>query len=110
MAKAARSSSGNNTEYIYNGVLLSPSVPTVGDQVKVVYDGLLAKSGATDVIARVGYGNRWDNLYDYRMYRSSTGFETTIPVSDSNTMNIAFKDCANNWDNNAGKNYSFDVT
>ncbi|NJD02351.1 MAG: carbohydrate-binding protein, partial [Ruminiclostridium sp.] len=38
-----------------------------------------------------------------------TGFETTIPVMKADTLNVAFKDCANHWDNNSGMNYSFDV-
>lgn len=99
----------NNKDYMPNGVTISPAIPTAGEKVKVMYDGLLAKSGASHVFAHIGFGNNWDNLYDYRMDRTSTGFETTIPVIKSDTLNICFKDCANNWDNNSGKNYTFDV-
>lgn len=107
MSRSIRESS--NSEFMSNGVSLIPSVPSAGDNVKVLYDGILSKSGATDVLARVGFGDSWQNTYDYRMVRSSTGFEATIPVSSSDSLNIAFKDCANNWDNNSGKNYSFDI-
>lgn len=106
----ARASKSNSNDYISNGVIVNPAVPTVGEQVKIVYDGLLSKNGATDVLARIGYGNSWDNQYDYRMNRSLSGFEAVIPVSSADTLNICFKDCANNWDNNSGKNYTFDVT
>jgi hypothetical protein len=44
------------------------------------------------------------------MMRTGMGFETTVPVIKPDTLNVAFKDCANNWDNNSGMNYSFDVT
>lgn len=100
----------NVSNYLNNGVTISPSVPTVGDTVKVFYDGLLAKSGAEHVYAHVGYGSNWNNTQDYLMNKSGTGFELNVPVSKSDTFNICFKDCANNWDNNSGKNYSFDVT
>jgi len=93
-----------------NGVTIAPAIPSAGEKVKLIYDGLLAKSGASDVLAHVGFGDRWDYLYDYRMQRTSTGFETTVPVTNSDTMNVCFKDCANNWDNNSGKNYTFDIT
>jgi len=107
--KAAANTSGNR-EYINNGVSLSPAVPTAGDNVKVVYDGLLSKSGAEQVYARIGYGNGWDNPYDYKMTRAMTGFEATVPVTNADTLNICFKDSANNWDNNSGMNYVFDIT
>jgi len=98
-----------NNDYISNGVTLKPATPSVGDKVKVHYDGLLAKSGANDVLAHVGYGSTWKHTSDYRMEKTDTGFEVTIPVIEGDTLNICFKDCANNWDNNSGKNYSFDV-
>lgn len=79
------------------------------DRVKVVYDGLLPKSGAAHVYAHVGYGNKWENESDYAMLKTSHGFEVSIQVRQNDTLNIAFKDCANNWDNNSGENYSFRV-
>ena len=98
-----------NIDYIGNGVLINPSVPSAGDKVKIAYDGLLSKSGATHVFAHIGYGSRWENLQDVPMMKTGTGFETTIPVMKSDCLNVAFKDCANHWDNNSGMNYSFDV-
>jgi hypothetical protein len=70
----------------------------------------LAKNGANHIYAKVGYGNKWENESFFQMSKSSTGFETSIPVSNGDTMNLVFKDCANNWDNNSGRNYIFDVT
>ena len=98
-----------NNEYLSSGITISPSVPSTGDKAKIAYDGLLSKNGAADVYARVGFGSNWDSLYDYRMVKTATGFETSIPVKTSDTLNVCFKDCANNWDNNSGRNYSFDV-
>jgi hypothetical protein len=103
-------SAGASNTYMSNGVSISPAIPTAGEKVKIMYDGLLAKSGATHVYAHVGFGAAWDNLYDYQMDKTSTGFEATVPVMDADTMNLCFKDCANNWDNNSGKNYSFDIS
>ena len=97
-------------DYMPNGISFSPAVVSPGETVKVVYDGLLAKSGATHVYAKVGYGGSWDNELFFQMTRSHTGFETTIPVTNVDTLNLVFKDCANNWDNNSGRNYTIDVT
>lgn len=100
---------GRNSDYMSNGVTISPAVPGTGDNVMITYDGLLAKSGATHVFAHVGFGSRWDKINDFRMERTSTGFQTTVPVSGYDTLNVCFKDCAENWDNNSGKNYTFDI-
>lgn len=99
-----------SSTYISKGVSISPAIPTTGEKVKIMYDGLLAKSGATDIYAHVGFGSAWDNLYDYRMNKTDTGFEVTVPVKSADTINICFKDCAGNWDNNSGMNYSFDIS
>ena len=94
------------SKYEQNGV----HVYSGSDRVRVVYDGLLPQSGATDVYARVGFGEDWSNLCDYKMHKTSVGFETTIPVVSKETMHVAFKDCANNWDNNSGRDYQLHKT
>lgn len=99
-----------NNDYLSNGVTMSPAIPSAGEKVKILYDGLLSKNGASHAFAHVGFGTKWDNIYDYQMVRTSTGFEANIPVAASDVMNVCFKDCADNWDNNSGKNYSFDVS
>jgi len=99
----------SNKEYQRNGIIIEPATPHPNETVKIVYDGLLAKSGATHILAHVGFGQRWDHVHDYSMVKKSTGFEATVPVQHADTINVAFKDCATNWDNNNGKNYSFDI-
>lgn len=105
-----RISKSNNKEYISNGVTIQPAIPVAGENVTVMYDGLLAKCGASHIYARIGFGSNWDNESDYAMTKTDTGFEVTIPVLKADTLNLCFKDCANNWDNNSGMNYSFDVS
>lgn len=107
MPRAVKSKVTGN--YFGSGVIITPSAASVGDKVKIVYDGLLSKSGATHVYAHVGFGNRWESVQDIPMIKTDTGFETTLPVLKSDTINVCFKDCANHWDNNSGLNYTFDV-
>jgi hypothetical protein len=90
--KIASAIMDTSNKYLSNGVFISPTVPTAGERLKVEYDGLLAKSGASHVYARIGFGNTWDSLYDYPMHRTASGFEATVPVARSETMNICFKD------------------
>ncbi len=96
-------------EYVKNGITLAPSHRQAHKKVKVTYRGLLAQSGATEVYAHVGFGSTWRHIHDYKMIKTANGFEATVAAAQGDTMNMAFKDCAGNWDNNAGENYSFEV-
>ena len=92
--------------YNYNGVTADA---VTKDSISLTYNGLLARSGADSVYAVCGYGNSWTDQNVIKMSRTGQGFQATIPAKDP-LVNIAFKDSANNWDNNNGQNYTFNVT
>ncbi len=99
-----------NSEYEDNGVVVTPSVPAIGKKTKVIYDGLLAKSGADDVYARIGFGSDWEYTLELEMSKiSDDSFETSFTVPVNKPLNVCFRDGLNNWDNNSGSNYTFDV-
>jgi hypothetical protein len=111
MPRTGQSPITANNQYIANGITISPAVPTAGESIRVIYDGLLAAKGASDILAHVGFGDKWENVFDYRMVKTVGGFEATVQIANNaNNLKVCFKDCANNWDNNSGMNYSFNVT
>ncbi len=79
---------------------------------RIIYSGLLVKNGAKDVYAVVKYGSNdlseEANVHPMRMVGEQK-FELLLPISQTTQVNIAFKDEENNWDNNFGSNYTFDV-
>jgi len=80
------------------------------DQAKICYSGLLAKSGADKVIGVYGFGSnqRWEDVSEVVMTKDATGaFTATIHIVHGKNVNFAFKDSAENWDNNSGLNYTF---
>ncbi|WHH60296.1 carbohydrate-binding protein [Petroclostridium sp. X23] len=93
--------------YNQNGIFVNPVIVRNGDNLKITYDGLLAKSGAAHVILHIGEGENFFNVQDVRMEKiEQDKFEATVHVQPTKeTVNFCFKDCANNWDNNYGKNY-----
>ncbi|QGP91163.1 Starch/carbohydrate-binding protein [Neomoorella glycerini] len=93
------------------GVVVDPVPITAGDEVTILYHGLLDACGADQVWLHTGYGdaNSWQNIYDYRMERTGYGWVKNIRVEDGSRLNICFKDSANNWDNNNGLNWSFEI-
>lgn len=100
------------TKQLYedNGVELSKATISVGDEVTLVYSGLLAKSGADSIYAHIGYGENWDGKEYIPMEKMEDVFKATIKVNLSDKLNIAFRDSVDNWDNNSQQNYSFNVS
>ncbi len=95
-------------DYIpHAGIKIEPITPD-GKDVKVIYDGLLAKSGAMQVYMHSGFGkrNQWQDVYDHRMEKTGRGWEKSLNM-ESNQLNFCFKDCAENWDNNNGENWTY---
>lgn len=83
---------------------------TSGDNLRITYSGLLAKSGAQQVYAVVGYGSNedWQNVQTLPMNNAGgSAFELSVPAEETARVNVVFRDAAGNWDNNSGKNYSF---
>ncbi len=96
--------------YADNGVVLSKSSLTVGDDVVVSYSGLLARSGADQIFAHVGYGENWQEKAFVPMESDNGTFKAEVKVKLPGVLNISFKDSANNWDNNSSNDYSFKVS
>lgn len=98
-----------NNEYLSNGVIINPPIAAAGENLKISYDGILSKNGSDEIIANVSFDASSNDIRKYEMTKNSTGFEVTIPVQNSDTMNITFMDKTNNADNNQGKSYTFDI-
>jgi len=78
-----------------------------GNEVTVIYNGLLKNSGADQVYLHYGFGdtNHWYDIDTTRMENSARGFEKTIRMKN-HVLKFCFKDSANNWDNNNGHNWT----
>ncbi len=100
----------HNSQYMQKGVTISPASPVVGDKVTILYDGILSKSGATEVFAHLGYGSNLDNEQDVPMVKGDICFEATIPALKEDFLKLSFRDSLNNIDDNTGQSYSFDIT
>lgn len=102
--------------YSQNGVTISKSPITVGDEVTLTYQGHLAKSGAESVYVQMGYGENWDEKQWVTMQKEKNGgFKAKIKVNHPGKLNMVFKKDgedweSSNWDNNNSSNYSFPIT
>ncbi|MCW2277256.1 carbohydrate-binding protein [Heliophilum fasciatum] len=94
------------------GVRVDPMPITAGQDVTILYSGLLANSGADQVFLHLGYGDsdKWEDTQELRMEKLGWGWAKVISADDwGRTMNLCFRDSASNWDNNSGHNWSFQI-
>lgn len=91
------------------GVVVDPTPITAGEEITVLYNGPLSKSGAGQVYLHIGYGpgKEWKNITDLKMSRTGWGWVRTIEMPFEDHFNFCFRDDTDSWDNNSGVNWSF---
>ena len=77
--------------------------------VKISYTGKFFEDGSDEVYIHYGFGEAWDGLSEVKMEKTELGFQTEITLMESNTFNFCFKNGNNEWDNNDGQNYIFEL-
>ncbi len=78
-------------------------------KVKVSYTGKFYQGNNDKVFIHYGYGENWNNVNDIEMQKTDLGYQAELTLSGGNTLNFCFKNQNNEWDNNCGKNYIFDI-
>lgn len=77
--------------------------------VKISYTGNLFQDGSDQVFIHFGFGDNWDNVSDMEMTKTDLGFQANLQLLSSNSLNLCFRNQDNNWDNNNGQNYTFNI-
>lgn len=97
-------------EEVADGIFMEPTPITAGDEVRLKYKGILSGS-AGKVYLHTGYGlHEWRDVQDHPMRRTKDGgWATTVKVNGGSRFNFCFHDTAMNWDNNDGRNWSYEV-
>ena len=78
-------------------------------KVKISYTGKLFQEVSQEVTIHYGFGVNWDNVNDVVMEKTDLGFQAEITLGEGDTFNFCFKDENDNWDNNEGHNYIFNL-
>ena len=92
------------------GIFMDPVPITLGDEVKIKYKGILAEAKAEKVYLHAGYGPDWGKTVDIPMRKLRDGSWTvSLQIEEPSSFNFCFRDNAQNWDNNYGRNWSFQV-
>ena len=90
-------------------VMSFPYVPVQGQQIKIIYNGVLA-AGASSITMQWGY-NGWVGVTDVIMTRQSDGswIGNAFLPQVANSLNMSFFNQSGTWDNNSGSNYKLPV-
>ena len=78
-------------------------------KVKVSYTGKFYQGNNDTVFLHYGYGKDWNNVNDIEMKKTDLGYQAEIKLACEDTLNFCFKNQSNEWDNNFGKNYIFNI-
>lgn len=97
-------------KYEKNGIKLSKKIIYKGDKLKITYNGLLAQSGAERIYLHYGFGSEWTDSSLVQMIREVEGFTAEVHILHQTSIELCFKDSADNWDNNSGENYLFGIS
>ncbi len=78
-------------------------------KVKISYTGKFFQENSEKVFIHYGFGKNWDNINEVEMVKTELGFQTEIDLLGVETFNLCFKNEKNEWDNNEGQNYIFNL-
>lgn len=82
---------------------------TPNTNIKISYTGKFFQDGSQNVSIHYGFGNTWEGLTDADMVKNELGFQIEIDLLDAATFNFCLKNEKDEWDNNNGGNYIFNI-
>lgn len=82
---------------------------TANSTVKISYTGKFFQDESENVFIRYGFGNDWDNQIESEMVKTDLGFQIEVNLEDKETFNFCIKNEKEEWDNNDGNNYVFNI-
>ena len=82
---------------------------TANSTVKISYTGKFFQDGSKEVSIRYGFGYEWENQTEADMVKTDLGFQIEVNLIDKETFNFCIKNENDEWYNNDGKNYIFNI-
>lgn len=82
---------------------------TANSTIKISYTGKFFSDNSKNVSIRYGFGNNWEGQTEETMVKTDLGFQIEINLIDSPTFNFCIKNENDEWDNNDGNNYIFNI-
>lgn len=91
-------------------VIWHPSAVHSGDDVQIIYRGLLKDKGAKDLALHYGFDHWRGNARTVSMTKQPNGdFLASVKAEGDLEMNLCFVDSQGNWDNNQDLNWTINI-
>lgn len=78
-------------------------------RIKISYIGKFFQDKSEEVFIHYGFGLQWEDLNDQKMEKTDLGFQIEIDLPDKESLNFCFRNGNDEWDNNEGENYIFEI-
>ena len=78
-------------------------------KIKISYTGTFFENSSENVFIHYGFGNDWENVSEIEMEKTELGFQAELELPSSDYLKFCFRNENNEWDNNAGQDYSFPI-
>ena len=75
----------------------------------ITYSGFLFEKGSESVSIVYGFGSQWEHTSEIKMEKTENGFTAELDMLGYDLFNCCFKNGNNEWDNNYGGNYVFEI-
>ena len=82
---------------------------TAYSTVKISFTGKFFQDGSKEDSIRYGFGYEWENQSEADMVKTDLGFQIEVNLIDKETFNFCIKNDNDEWDNNDGKNYIYNI-
>ena len=82
---------------------------TANSTVKISYTGKFFQDGSSNAYIKYGFGNEWENQTEADMVKTDLGFQIEVNLINKDTFNFCVKNEKDEWDNNNGNNYVFNI-
>lgn len=77
--------------------------------VKISYTGKFFQNNSEKVTIRYGFDSNWEEAREEQMTKTELGYQIEIELLDKETFNFCLKNENDEWDNNDGENYVFNI-
>lgn len=82
---------------------------TANSTVKISYTGRFFQDHSTEVYINYAFGDNWAEEATTSMTKTELGFQIEIDIPETSLFSFCFKNEKEEWDNNEGANYSFEI-
>ena len=77
--------------------------------IKISYTGAFFENNSEKVFIHYGFGENWQDVAETEMEKTELGFQAEIFLPESDFLKFCFKNENDEWDNNNGQDYSFQI-